>query len=118
MTKQHNNQKDQERAKYTNLILEKERQIDQLDTEKRKMEVNIDQLDDDLHRGYKKLILLNEENLHYDGMQEENDDQERQFRFQLQDSREQLTAVYQKALRQADEERESLYEKRRQVPWD
>ncbi|MFD1901460.1 hypothetical protein [Enterococcus termitis] len=114
---------DQERVKYDRLILENEQLIDELNNGKRKIEESIYTLEEDLHRSFKELSNLNDENSRFGGfktswLQRNNEEQERVFRQLLRESNEQIALAYKKETKKMDEERELLYKKRGDIPWD
>jgi hypothetical protein len=117
------NKNEQERAAYNRLILEKEMIEDDLRNDQRKIENSLQNLQEDLQRGYRTLSMLyEEENL--DGnpnslsMQRKNEDQERLFFCQLREAEELLGESYIQQRKTIEEETEELYKKRSEIPWD
>lgn len=109
--------------KYDRLILENEELIDELNNGKRKIEESIYSLEEDFHRGFQKLNSLNDETSRFGGSQtswllHNNEEQERSFRQLLRESNEQIALAYKKETKKMDEEREMLYKKRSDIPWD
>ncbi|MEE9727871.1 hypothetical protein VL806_11065 [Listeria seeligeri] len=107
---------DQERAAYTQQIIQKEKQLDKLREEKQAVERLLYQLEDDFRRGYQSLRMLNDENARdmqtdFFQVQQRSDDQERRFRQQVQDAQEQFSFVFKKEILQADDECEEMYKK-------
>ncbi|MGK0551127.1 hypothetical protein ACSFB8_04080 [Enterococcus faecalis] len=118
-----NKTNEQERVKYDQLILENDELIDELNNGKRKIEESIYTLEADVHRGFQELNRLNDENLRFGGsktswLQCNNEEQERAFRQLLRESNEQIALAYKKEAKKMDEERETLYKKRSEIPWD
>ncbi|MGM0219308.1 hypothetical protein [Enterococcus sp. AZ126] len=118
-----NKTNEQERVKYDRLILENEELTDELNNGKRKIEESIYTLEEDFHRGFQELNSLNDENSRFSGsktgwLQCNNEEQERSFRQLLRESNEQIVLAYKKETKKMDEEREMLYKKRSDVPWD
>ena len=114
---------DQERVKYDQLILENEELIDGLNHGKRKIAESIYNLEEDFHRGFQELNSLNVDNLRFSGaktswLQRNNEEQEQSFRQLLCESNEQIVLAYKKEIKKMEEERETLYKKRRDIPWD
>ncbi|MGM0214463.1 hypothetical protein [Enterococcus sp. AZ109] len=114
---------DQERAKYDRLILENEQLIDELNNENRKIAESIHSLEEDLHRGFRKLNNLDNQNSRFGGsntswLHRNNEEQERAFRQLLRESNERIAAAYKKETKKIDEERELLYKKRSDISWD
>lgn len=117
------NEHDQERSQYNQLISQKETQIRELGDDKRKIEETIHRLEEDLQRGFHALRMLDDEcaangypkNLR---LQQENDEQHGMFRRQLEESNEEISAVYRNETKKMEQEREELYTKRGEVPWD
>ncbi|WP_242685403.1 hypothetical protein [Listeria seeligeri] len=73
---------DQERAAYTQQIIQKEKQLDKLREEKQAVERLLYQLEDDFRRGYQSLRMLNDENVRdmqteFFQVQQRSDDQEK-----------------------------------------
>lgn len=107
---------DQERAAYTQQIIQKEKQLDKLREEKQAVERLLYQLEDDFRRGYQSLRMLNDENARdmqtdFFQAQQRSDDQERRFRQQVQDAQEQFSFVFKKEILQTDDECEEMYKK-------
>lgn len=114
---------EQERAAFTQQIIQKENQLDKLREEKQKVERLLYQLEEDFQRGYQKLRMLNDENVKerqsdFFQIQQRTDDQERRFRQRVMDAKEQFASVFKKEIIQADDEREILYKQRGEIPWD
>lgn len=117
------NKNDQERAKYSRLITEKENDINELKQEQRKIEDSLRNLQEDLQRGYRTLAMINEEDVYsgnHEGirMQRKNEEQERFFKRQLQEAEETLSEQYAEQQKTLDKETEDLYKKRGEIPWD
>lgn len=114
---------DQERAKYTRLIGEKEETIDQLKLDKRKVEDSLQNLQTTLQRSYRKLAMLNEEDLR-DGnqenrrMQRQEEEQEHFFKRELGQAEANLSESYKEQAKLLEDEKEKLYEKRGEISWD
>lgn len=114
---------DQERAKYTRLISEKETAIDELKLDKRKLEDSLLHLQTDLQRGYRQLSMLNEEDLRAGDkeslrMQRQNEEQEYFFKRELRQAEEHLSESYRSQEKIVEDEKEKLYEQRSAIPWD
>lgn len=80
-------------------------------------------LEEDLHRCFQELNSLNNENSRFGGsktiwLQRNNEEQEPSFRQLLRESNEQIALAYKKETKKMDEEREMLYKKRSDIPWD
>lgn len=90
---------DQERAKYTRLISEKEDAVEELKADKRKLEDSLQNLQADLQRGYRNLSMLNEEDSR-DGNQEnlriqrQAEEQEQFVKRELMQVEEQMSESY------------------------
>ncbi|MBM5721433.1 hypothetical protein [Listeria ivanovii] len=114
---------DYERAKYNQLILENEQQMDELSNGKRKLEESIYNLEVDFRRGFQELNNLNNENARFDSfetnqLKRHNEEQEQSFRQLLRESNDQIVSAYKNETKKMDEEREILYKKRSDIPWD
>lgn len=114
---------DQERAVYNQLIIQKENQIDRLLEDQKEIEKSLYQLDEDFQRGFQQLRCLNENNngldkVKYFRAQQWDDDLESRLRRQVQDAQEEFNYVFQKEIHEMDDEREKLYKKRSEIPWD
>lgn len=114
---------DQERAKYTRLISEKEDAVEELKADKRKLEDSLQNLQADLQRGYRNLSMLNEEDSR-DGNQEnlriqrQAEEQEQFVKRELMQVEEQMSESYKLQKKILDDEKEKLYEKRSAISWD
>ncbi|WP_228465555.1 hypothetical protein [Listeria marthii] len=114
---------DQERAVYNQLIIQKENQMDRLLDDQKEIEKSLYQLDEDFQRGFQQLRCLNENNngldkVKYFRAQQWDDDLESRLRHQVQDAQEEFNYVFQKEIHEMDDEREKLYKKRSEIPWD
>lgn len=114
---------EQERTKYTQLIVQKEEEMAARTNDKRKIEALIQTLEENLHNGFQTLTRLGEEVVYFGGSEmngQWHHEEERRHTFQqmLQKSNEQLENAYRNETRRLDEERESLYQKRGAIPWD
>ncbi|MBC2248508.1 hypothetical protein HCB49_00625 [Listeria sp. FSL L7-0123] len=114
---------DQERAVYNQLIIQKENQMDRLLEDQKEIEKSLYQLDEDFQRGFQQLRCLNENNngldkVKYFRAQQWDDDLESRLRRQVQDAQEEFNYVFQKEIHEMDDEREELYKKRSEIPWD
>ncbi|MDT0015689.1 hypothetical protein QJV03_00650 [Listeria swaminathanii] len=114
---------DQERAVYNQLIIQKENQMDRLLDDQKEIEKSLYQLDEDFQRGFQQLRCLNENNngldkVKYFRAQQWDDDLESRLRRQVQDAQEEFNYVFQKEIHEMDDEREKLYKKRSEIPWD
>ncbi|UHP13448.1 hypothetical protein LAX74_002125 [Listeria marthii] len=114
---------DQERAVYNQLIIQKENQMDRLLDDQKEIEKSLYQLDEDFQRGFQQLRCLNENNngldkVKYFRAQQWDDDLESRLRRQVQDAQEEFNYVFQKEIHEMDDEREELYKKRSEIPWD
>ncbi|WP_233449050.1 hypothetical protein [Listeria cossartiae] len=114
---------DQERAVYNQLIIQKENQIDRLLEDQKEIEKSLYQLDEDFQRGFQQLRCLNENNndldkVKYFRAQQWDDNLESRLRRQVQDAQEEFNYVFQKEIHEMDDEREELYKKRSEIPWD
>ncbi|ARJ91437.1 TPA: hypothetical protein IQB69_000666 [Listeria monocytogenes] len=114
---------DQERAVYNQLIIQKENQMDRLLDDQKEIEKSLYQLDEDFQRGFQQLRCLNENNngldkVKYFRAQQWDDDLESRLRCQVQDAQEEFNYVFQKEIHEMDDEREKLYKKRSEIPWD
>ncbi|WP_088815313.1 MULTISPECIES: hypothetical protein [Listeria] len=111
------------RTAYNQLIVEKENQIDQLSEERATIENALERLEVDLQNGFQRLQILNEENANYQHkedfrMQQRNDCMAHSFRQQIRNAHEEFTFAFKKEICQMDEERETLYKERNELPWD
>lgn len=114
---------EQKRENYSRLVLDKERNLDELKNEQKKLRTIFHELQNSLNKGYRELSMLNEEALYHgssDGLakQRQIEEQERKFQHQLRISEEQLLEDYQVEIRNCNDEIDKLYEKRRSVSWD
>lgn len=114
---------EQERDSYNRLISQKEEQLVKLSHEERKIEKSLRTLEEDLHKGFQGLKGLSAEASRFGGpetswLQQENEEQERSFRQLLCESDEEIASAYKKETRKMDDERETLYTKRSEIPWD
>lgn len=114
---------EQERAVYNQLIIQKENQIDRLIRDQKEIEKSLYQLDEDFQKGFQQLRCLNENNngldkVKYFRAQQWDDNLESGLRRQVQDVQEEFNYVFQKEIREMDDEREELYKKRSEIPWD
>lgn len=117
------NKNDQERAKYSILIAEKENNTDKLKQEQQKIENSLQNLQEDLQRGYRTLMMINGEEVHSGNVkslriQRKNEEQEQLFKHQLRDAEEMLSDSYTEQRKVLDRETEKLYKKRGEIPWD
>ncbi|MBO0468131.1 hypothetical protein JZO73_11395 [Enterococcus plantarum] len=117
------NKNDAERAKYGRFIIEKETSMDELKQDQKKIEMNLQDLQEELRRGYHTLAMLNEDVVR-DGnsegirIQRRNEEQERFFVRQLRETEDNLTNSYAEQRKILDKETEELYKKRGEIPWD
>jgi chromosome segregation ATPase len=114
---------EQKRENYTQQIIQKENQIDDLTDDKRKLEHVILDLDHDIQRGFQQLGELNQEQARYGGSEslwqlQKNEEQLRLFRQTLQEANEEIISMYQKEVVKLDNEKEKLYKERSEIPWD
>ncbi|WP_430598106.1 hypothetical protein [Enterococcus sp. AZ177] len=113
---------EQERATYNRLIIEKENSVDNLKNDQRKIEDSLQQLQDDLQRGYRTLSMLNDEEFRENPenlrLQRKTEEQEHFFKRQLSEAVEELSESYTKQRKVLDDETEELYRKRGEIPWD
>ena len=117
------NKKDVERAKYGRLIAEKETNIDELKQDQKKIEMNLQDLQDELKRGYRTLAMLNEDVVREGNskgirIQRRNEEQEFFFARQLRESEATLSSCYSEQRKILDKETEELYIKRGEISWD
>lgn len=117
------NKNEKERAKYTQLISEKELAVDDLKEEQRKLQENLRNLQAELHKGYQELASLDEEGAQKGDMDSiqrlrKNEAQARTFQNQLMDSENELSESYSKEYKKIEKETEELYQKRSDIPWD
>ncbi|EAC2412639.1 hypothetical protein AF435_14425 [Listeria monocytogenes] len=116
------NKHDQERVAYNRLITERENSVDDLKSDQRKIEDSLQQLQEDLHRGYRALSILNDEDFRENPenlrLQRRDEEQEHLFKRQLREAEEELSETYTKQRKILDDEVEELYRKRGEVPWD
>ncbi|EOS9333309.1 hypothetical protein [Listeria innocua] len=114
---------EQKRATYNELIIQKENQMDKLVENQKKIEKSLYQLDEDFQRGFQRLRYLNEDNTgmgkneHYQA-QQWDDHLESKLRHQVQYAQEEFNYVFQKEIHEIDDEREELFKKRSEIPWD
>lgn len=123
MRKLNDKTNEQERAVYNQLIIQKENQMDRLIGEQKEIEKSLYQLDEDFQKGFQQLRCLNENNNGLDKgkyfrAQQWDDNLESGLRRQVQDAQEEFNYVFQKEIREMDDEREELYKKRSEIPWD
>ncbi|MBP1040115.1 hypothetical protein I6N95_03730 [Vagococcus sp. BWB3-3] len=117
------NKNEQERSRNNRLISEKERNIDELSDDRRKLEDSLLFLNDHLQRGYRSLTSINEEDLR-DGdhetlrLQRMNEEQEQLFHRHLQETEEEVLESYRSQRKVLDGEIEKLHKKRSEIPWD
>lgn len=117
------NKNDQERTKYTLLIAEKERAVEDISRDQQKLEESLSFLQEDLQRGYRELSAVNEdylmnENLELIRLQRKNEEQEHYFKRQLENAEELIAETYSEQRKTLDDETEELYKKRGEIPWD
>ncbi|MFD2305325.1 hypothetical protein [Enterococcus termitis] len=117
------NNPEQEQKVYNQKIRKKENQMDDLANEKRKIESVLSELEADLHRGFRQLSELNEEQARYGNTQNlwelrKNEEQSHIIQQKLQESNEQIALAYKKETKVLDDERETLYKKRSEISWD
>ncbi|MGL4696248.1 hypothetical protein [Enterococcus larvae] len=115
--------KDREREKYSRLILDKENSLEELKDEHQKMNRMFHEVQEDLHRGFRELSVLNEEALcngNRDGLAklQQLEEQERLFQQQLRQSEDHLTEDYHVEVRNHNDEIDDLYQKRSELLWD
>lgn len=123
MRKLNDKTNEQERAVYNQLIIQKENQMDRLIGDQKEIEKSLYQLDEDFQKGFQQLRCLNENNNGLDKgkyfrAQQWDDNLESGLRRQVQDAQEEFNYVFQKEIREMDGEREELYKKRSEIPWD
>ncbi|EPB5744733.1 hypothetical protein [Listeria monocytogenes] len=123
MRKLNDKTNEQERAVYNQLIIQKENQMDRLIGDQKEIEKSLYQLDEDFQKGFQQLRCLNENNNGLDKgkyfrAQQWDDNLESGLRRQVQDAQEEFNYVFQKEIREMDDEREELYKKRSEIPWD
>lgn len=123
MRKLNDKTNEQERAVYNQLIIQKENQMDWLIGDQKEIEKSLYQLDEDFQKGFQQLRCLNENNNGLDKgkyfrAQQWDDNLESGLRRQVQDAQEEFNYVFQKEIREMDDEREELYKKRSEIPWD
>ncbi|WP_321388476.1 hypothetical protein [uncultured Enterococcus sp.] len=114
---------EQEREKYSRLISDKENILSDLKDEHQKMEGMFRDVHEDLDRGFRELVALNEEALHNgnsDGLAnlQQLEEQERVFRQQLEQSEDYLLEDYHVEVRNCNEEIDNLYQKRGELSLD
>ncbi|MHC5251508.1 hypothetical protein ACYRFS_07690 [Listeria kieliensis] len=114
---------DQERTTYNQLIIQKENEMDRMGEGRKEVEKSLYRLDEELHSGFRQLKELNQENAkekqnEFFRIDQQNDDQERRFRQQIRAAQEEFNYAFQKEIHQMDDEREELYRKRGEIPWD
>ncbi|TFJ42668.1 hypothetical protein CKN73_04465 [Carnobacterium divergens] len=113
---------EQERVMYNRLIIEKENSVDDLKNDQRKIEGSLQQLQEDLQRGYRMLGMLNDEKFRENPenlqLQRRDEEQEHLFKSQLREAEEELSESYTKQRKVLDDEAEELYRKRGGIPWD
>lgn len=114
---------DQKRAIYNQQIVQKENEIDQINESQKEIERSFYRLEEELQTGFYHLRSLNEDQLtdeerKYHPSQQREYDLERSFRQRIQDAQEEFTYVFRKELHQMEDEREELYKKRSELPWD
>ncbi|MTD41845.1 hypothetical protein GIX45_25145 [Erwinia sp. CPCC 100877] len=114
---------EQQQRLYNQEILRKENQKDELINEKRKIENAIFELESDLRLGFQQVTVLNDElfkqgnSMNFRKMQR-GEEYLQAFRQQLRASEEQFELAYRKEINRLDDEREALYKKRSEIPWD
>lgn len=123
MRKLNDKTNEQERAVYNQLIIQKENQMDRLIGDQKEIEKSLYQLDEDFQKGFQQLRCLNENNNGLDKgkyfrAQQWDDNLESGLRRQVQDAQEEFNYVFQKEIREMDDERGELYKKRSEIPWD
>lgn len=123
MRKLNDKTNEQERAVYNQLIIQKENQMVRLIGDQKEIEKSLYQLDEDFQKGFQQLRCLNENNNGLDKgkyfrAQQWDDNLESGLRRQVQDAQEEFNYVFQKEIREMDDERGELYKKRSEIPWD
>lgn len=114
---------EQKRETYNELIIQKENQMDKLVENQKKIEKSLYQLDEDFQRGFYRLRYLNEDNTgtgkneNYQA-QQWDDHLESKLRHQVQYAQEEFNYVFRKEIHEIDDEREELFKKRSEIPWD
>jgi hypothetical protein len=104
-------------------VLQIENQQDELMNERRKIKNAILELESDLQRGFRQVSVLNDELVNQGNTKnlrrmQKNDEYLQSFQQRLRDSGEQFESAYNKAINRLDDEREALYKKRSEIPWD
>ena len=104
-------------------VLQIENQQDELVNERRKIKNAILELESDLQRGFRQVSVLNDELVNQGNTKnlrrmQKNDEYLQGFQQRLRDSGEQFESAYNKAINRLDDEREALYKKRSEIPWD
>lgn len=114
---------EQERERYRQLIAQREIEMDEINAGKQKIEQAITELESDLQRGFQQLVELNNEEARHGNSEnlrllQNNEKQAHFFQQKLQESQDQINSAYNTEAKKLDDERESLYKKRGEIPWD
>ena len=111
------------RSECTKKIVEKERQIDDLNSEQRNIKKVMESLEIELTRNFRQLQELNEE-LVKEGSssarwkQEKLHGKNQYFRHFFREQTQELTKMYTKTAEQLNEDRTEIYKERNKLSWD
>ncbi|MDT2011679.1 hypothetical protein CKN73_01640 [Carnobacterium divergens] len=111
------------RSEYTQKIVEKERQIDDLNRDKRQIQEVVESLETELTRNFRQLQELNEELIKEGSSsarweQEELNGKKKHFGQFFKEQKQELTEMYTKTAEQLNEERSKIQKERNEVSWD
>ncbi|UQS83057.1 hypothetical protein [Bombilactobacillus thymidiniphilus] len=103
-------EQDEQRQEYNRLIMNNEERTDDLKLEQNKVETALDEVQQYLHHDFQQ---LNQSDLHLNvDEQRENDQLQLKFQHYFHDFHEQVSHDSHTQLRNLDDEREELYQKR------
>ncbi|MBF8807773.1 MAG: hypothetical protein IC227_04585 [Enterococcus lacertideformus] len=111
------------KSEYTQKVVEKERQIDDLNNEKRQIQEIVESLEIELTRNFRQLQVLNEE-LIKDGNssarweQEELQGKKKHFCQFFKEQKQELAEMYTKSVEELNEERAEIQKERNKLTWD
>lgn len=111
------------RLEYRQKIVEKERQIDDLNSEKQQFQEVVESLETELTRNFRQLQELNEELIKEGSFsarweQEELQGKKKHFEQFFKEQKQELTEMYTKSIEQLNEERTEIQKERNELSWD
>lgn len=116
-------QTEDEKIKLTQAIQTQENKIDDLKSERDKVQESFDNFQWELRKGYQSLTRLNQEEVHFGGedmriTQQKEDEQELYFRRKLSSLQEEIHQQYGKQAKMIENDKEALQKKRSELVWD